>query len=224
MSSHQQLQELQQPTIIPASRRPDGSLRKEIRVRPGYTPPEEMQRYTNPIGRALQQAQTRSGGAGTIPGMPTKKVAPRKAGGGGGGGGDRSGSGGSSKKSKMPKPGEDGTSGAAVDEKAKSTAATGSQPQPSAKPSPAPSAPATSTAETAKSTPATAEETGEAGPVDLSKKLKAAQKKLRQIDDIATRDPATLQPEQIEKLSRRDAVVENIQKLEKAIALLSVSN
>ncbi|GAQ78542.1 Pym super family protein [Klebsormidium nitens] len=31
--------------IIPPSKRPDGTLRKEIRVRAGYVPPDEVQRY-----------------------------------------------------------------------------------------------------------------------------------------------------------------------------------
>lgn len=31
--------------LIPASRRPDGSLRREIRVRPGYRPPEDIELY-----------------------------------------------------------------------------------------------------------------------------------------------------------------------------------
>jgi len=32
---------------IPASLRPDGTLRKEIRVRPGYRPPEDVEVYKN---------------------------------------------------------------------------------------------------------------------------------------------------------------------------------
>lgn len=32
---------------IPASRRPDGTLRKEIKIRPGYKPPEDVQVYKN---------------------------------------------------------------------------------------------------------------------------------------------------------------------------------
>ncbi|RUS15446.1 hypothetical protein BC937DRAFT_92427 [Endogone sp. FLAS-F59071] len=33
--------------IVPASRRPDGTFRKEIKIRPGYTPPEDVARYSN---------------------------------------------------------------------------------------------------------------------------------------------------------------------------------
>ena len=34
-------------SIIPSSKRPDGSTRKEIRVRPGYMPPEDVETYKN---------------------------------------------------------------------------------------------------------------------------------------------------------------------------------
>ncbi|KAI8998125.1 hypothetical protein BC832DRAFT_244239 [Gaertneriomyces semiglobifer] len=34
-------------STIPASRRADGTLRKERKVRPGYVPPEDVKRYTN---------------------------------------------------------------------------------------------------------------------------------------------------------------------------------
>jgi partner of Y14 and mago protein len=37
---------------IPASRRADGSLRKEIRVRPGYRPPEDVEVYKNRTSEA----------------------------------------------------------------------------------------------------------------------------------------------------------------------------
>lgn len=48
---------------IPASRRADGSVRKEIRVRPGYRPPEDVEVYKN---RASEAWRTR--GTGGIPG------------------------------------------------------------------------------------------------------------------------------------------------------------
>ncbi|KIM90721.1 hypothetical protein PILCRDRAFT_811182 [Piloderma croceum F 1598] len=38
--------------VIPESRRPDGSVRKEIRIRPGYTPQEDVRRF-----RGTKQAQ-----------------------------------------------------------------------------------------------------------------------------------------------------------------------
>ncbi|KAJ1980451.1 hypothetical protein H4R35_001114 [Dimargaris xerosporica] len=37
--------------VVPASRRPDGTLRKERAVRPGYTPPEDIQWYRPPAHR-----------------------------------------------------------------------------------------------------------------------------------------------------------------------------
>ena len=51
---------------IPASRRPDGSTRKEIKIRPGYKPPEDVEVYKN---RAADAWKTR--GTGGIPGAAT---------------------------------------------------------------------------------------------------------------------------------------------------------
>ena len=48
---------------IPASTRPDGSTRREIRVRPGYRPPEDVEVYKN---RTAEAWKTR--GAGGVPG------------------------------------------------------------------------------------------------------------------------------------------------------------
>ena len=48
---------------IPASLRPDGTLRKEIRVRPGYRPPEDVEVYKN---RTAEAWKNRS--KGPIPG------------------------------------------------------------------------------------------------------------------------------------------------------------
>ncbi|KAI0346757.1 hypothetical protein BDW22DRAFT_1366747, partial [Trametopsis cervina] len=31
--------------VIPESRRPDGTVRKEIKIRPGYTPQEDVSRF-----------------------------------------------------------------------------------------------------------------------------------------------------------------------------------
>ncbi|KAL8650364.1 MAG: hypothetical protein Q9226_005175 [Calogaya cf. arnoldii] len=49
---------------IPASVRPDGSTRKEIKIRPGYKPPEDVEVYKN---RTAEAWKTKGVGAG-VPG------------------------------------------------------------------------------------------------------------------------------------------------------------
>ncbi|EON65515.1 hypothetical protein W97_04753 [Coniosporium apollinis CBS 100218] len=51
---------------IPSSVRPDGSLRKEIRVRPGYRPPEDVEVYKNRTAEAWKNR-----GSGGVPGAET---------------------------------------------------------------------------------------------------------------------------------------------------------
>jgi partner of Y14 and mago len=48
---------------IPASVRPDGSKRKEIKIRPGYKPPEDVEVYKNRIAEGF-----RNRGSGGVPG------------------------------------------------------------------------------------------------------------------------------------------------------------
>jgi partner of Y14 and mago len=48
---------------IPASTRPDGSTRREIKIRPGYKPPEDVEVYKN---RTAEGFRTR--GSGGVPG------------------------------------------------------------------------------------------------------------------------------------------------------------
>ena len=50
-------------SVIPASKRSDGTLRKEIKVRPGYQPPEDVETYKN------QRAENwKNRGSGCVPG------------------------------------------------------------------------------------------------------------------------------------------------------------
>ena len=56
---------------IPASTRADGSIRKEIRVRPGYRPPEDVEIYKN---RAAENWKNR--GKGGVPGAEGLKSEP----------------------------------------------------------------------------------------------------------------------------------------------------
>ncbi|KAI9886370.1 MAG: hypothetical protein M1823_001824 [Watsoniomyces obsoletus] len=75
---------------IPSSERPDGSRRKEIKIRPGYRPPEDIETYKN---RTAQAWRTRGGGG--VPG-----AAPLNNGSGDGGDAGMSGSKASNKNAK----------------------------------------------------------------------------------------------------------------------------
>ncbi|KAK8206831.1 hypothetical protein M8818_004666 [Zalaria obscura] len=59
---------------IPASVRPDGSLRKEIRVRPGYRPPEDVEIYKNRTAQAWKNR-----GTGGVPGAEAVEKDPASA-------------------------------------------------------------------------------------------------------------------------------------------------
>lgn len=48
---------------VPSSVRADGSKRKEIRIRPGYQPPEDVKKYKNPSAEAWKNR-----GSGGVPG------------------------------------------------------------------------------------------------------------------------------------------------------------
>lgn len=73
---------------IPSSTRADGSTRKEIRVRPGYRPPEDVEVYKN---RTAEAWKTRGRTGGMVPGAEglksnVKASGIRQEGQGGGGG------------------------------------------------------------------------------------------------------------------------------------------
>jgi partner of Y14 and mago len=57
------IQHTQDGSYIPASTRADGTTRKEIRVRPGYRPPEDVETYKN---RSAESWKNR--GSGGVPG------------------------------------------------------------------------------------------------------------------------------------------------------------
>ncbi|KAG9548600.1 hypothetical protein KCU71_g14738, partial [Aureobasidium melanogenum] len=56
---------------IPSSIRPDGSVRKEIRVRPGYRPPEDVELYKNRTAEAYKNR-----GKGGVPGADSVSATP----------------------------------------------------------------------------------------------------------------------------------------------------
>ncbi|KIW63250.1 hypothetical protein PV04_10112 [Phialophora macrospora] len=62
-------------SYIPSSRRADGSTRKEIRVRPGYRPPEDIETYKN---RSAEAWKNRTAGTVGVPGAHADE-APSKS-------------------------------------------------------------------------------------------------------------------------------------------------
>ncbi|KEQ67779.1 uncharacterized protein M437DRAFT_36444 [Aureobasidium melanogenum CBS 110374] len=56
---------------IPSSIRPDGSVRKEIRVRPGYRPPEDVELYKNRTAEAYKNRAK-----GGVPGADSVSATP----------------------------------------------------------------------------------------------------------------------------------------------------
>ncbi|KAI9658302.1 MAG: hypothetical protein M1821_002435 [Bathelium mastoideum] len=63
-------------SVIPSSTRADGSVRKEIRVRPGYRPPEDVEVYKNRTAEAWKNR-----GSNGVPGAEGLKGGDVKAGG-----------------------------------------------------------------------------------------------------------------------------------------------
>ncbi|KAG0093473.1 hypothetical protein BGZ93_010876 [Podila epicladia] len=158
--------------VIPMTRRPDGTFRKERKVRPGYIPPEDVVRYSNRVldsARPVSQPIVPATSNNTPKSKTQKKNDKRKA---------------------KRKEGDDND---AQDTK------TTDQAQPT------PSAP----------TSATEPETAAEEPVSSEKKLRALNKKLRQIEQLKERQDRgeTMLPEQTDKISKMDELVAQIQEL-----------
>ncbi|KAJ3035566.1 hypothetical protein HDV00_003664 [Rhizophlyctis rosea] len=64
------IKEVGEERIIAASRRPDGTIRKERKVRPGFVPQEDVVRYSNEKVEASKVPK------GYIPGMTPKSTTP----------------------------------------------------------------------------------------------------------------------------------------------------
>eukprot|EP00741_Cyanophora_paradoxa_P008992 tig00001424_g8705.t1 len=150
---------------LPATRRPDGTWRKERRVRAGYVPPDEQPVFES-RGKVWREAQS-----DLPPGyVPDEKPKPKPK----------------AEKKEKGKEEKSPASGSAP------SGAKSSAPPASSKPQ----APATEESEQ-----------------DPNKKAKNLQKKLRQIEELETKDPSTLNDDQRDKIKQKRSIEEEIKLL-----------
>ncbi|KAH8550556.1 partner of Y14 and mago [Umbelopsis sp. PMI_123] len=152
---------------IPGSRRPDGTYRKERKVRPGFTPAEDVVRYSNTRIEASKPSQYPPGYT-----PKTKPVAP---------------SGGKKKANKTEKG--DSTAAPSRQQDTKSAEAPGTTPLANPTLSPA---------------------------TEMEKRIKALQKKLRQIDELKAKKSSgtSLNAEQLDKIAKAKSLEEELSKLQ----------
>ncbi|KAJ3096267.1 hypothetical protein HDU97_006072 [Phlyctochytrium planicorne] len=184
--------------VIGGSLRPDGTVRKERKVRPGFVPLEEMEKYSNSRMEAAKVP------VGYIPGLNTPSTAS----------------------SSQPKPDEalskNAKKNAKKREKKKEAAAAGASGAGDDDQVDEGSTPAGSSALKAKDDSAASNNGQVDGPVELEKKLKALRKKLRQIEELEAKDASTLLEEQVEKISKKSETADAIASLEASLKKLGL--
>jgi len=179
--------------ILPQSVRPDGTLRPQVRVKKGYVPPEEQEKFG--AGRALQ-GPTGVPGADPADALVAK---PKTK---------------SALKNEKRKAKRSEEANKEVDKVAELAAALGGatvgggaprSSAPAAAPTPPPPAPVVASA------PAE-----EAAPNEVEKKIRALKKKLRGVDDLIAKQSAgsELNAEQLSKIAGRGEIEAEISRWE----------
>ncbi|KAF3145640.1 hypothetical protein TWF703_006781 [Orbilia oligospora] len=175
--------------VIPSSTRADGTTRPERRVKPGFTPAEDVVKYHNRTAEAW-----RNRGSGGVPGATDVVGEGNKAGGAG-----------KKKRRRAKKGGAAGADGEGKGEDEGEEGEEGAEEGGEA---------ATPAAATTTSEPAKAE--GEAAvSADVEKKAKGLHKKIRQAQELKSRKEKgeTLLPEQLDKALRLGELIRDLEKL-----------
>ncbi|KAF9948619.1 hypothetical protein BGZ72_009496 [Mortierella alpina] len=177
------IQEDHDVRVIPMTRRPDGTYRKERKVRPGYTPPEDVAKYTNQVLDSIRPAPTPSPLASTASSTPKTKTQLKN----------------DKRKAKRKDEAAAADMGSATSGsvfKAESAAQKNESKDTD-----------TPSADPASATTATA--------VDPEKKLRALNKKLRQVEQLKERQDKgeVMLPEQLEKITKMDELLAQIAEL-----------
>ncbi|KAF8936083.1 hypothetical protein BGZ47_009654 [Haplosporangium gracile] len=179
------IQDREDERVIPMTRRPDGTFRKERKIRPGYTPPEDVAKYTNRVLESVRPTPTptatpaANANANSTPKSKTQlKNDKRKA----------------KRKEEAVAAELAGYPTATNNTTLKSTTITDS---------------------TAAGAATDSTDTVATGPVDPEKKLRALNKKLRQVEQLKERQAKgeTMLPEQIEKIDKMNDLLAQIAEL-----------
>ncbi|KAJ3299438.1 hypothetical protein HK104_008944 [Borealophlyctis nickersoniae] len=217
MSSVAGIREVDGDRLVGGTRRPDGSVRKERKVRPGFVPQEDVSRYTN------EKVELTRVPKGYVPGA---NVAPRSAGDAAGntaGGPPKSKSAKKNAARNAKKQAErDATNAGTGTGTETGTGAGGNGAAPSGTVRAGEGGSNSAAATTQSSAPAPPP--AATGAADAEKKLKNLRKKLRQIEEIQARADKgeALLPEQKEKLAARSKVDQEIGDLEAAVKKMQI--
>ncbi|EGX48325.1 hypothetical protein AOL_s00080g295 [Orbilia oligospora ATCC 24927] len=182
--------------VIPSSTRADGTTRPERRVKPGFTPAEDVVKYHNRTAEAW-----RNRGSGGVPGATDVVGEGNKAGGAG-----------KKKRRRAKKGGAAGVDGGEGKEEDEGEEGGEGAEEGGEAATPAAATPAAATTTT--SEPAKAE--GEAAvSADVEKKAKGLHKKIRQAQELKSRKEKgeTLLPEQLDKALRLGELIRDLEKL-----------
>ncbi|KAI9199678.1 uncharacterized protein BJ171DRAFT_517459 [Polychytrium aggregatum] len=180
--------------VIPASRRADGSIRPERKIRPGFIPQEDVKRYTNPRAEAIKLP------AGYVVGMGQQQQADQVD-------ADKKGKNARRNEKKRLEKQQQQEQQEQRQQRQSDDADTQENSEP---------------AETQPAQPAVAE--SQAQTTDFEKRSKAIKKKLRQIEELEQKatNGAELDNDQKEKISKKSELESELADIQERLQAISL--